>query len=102
MRMHLKRILSATAFSALAAVAEMAARPPTECEAPVGYDRDRVLAATSCRTSAGARTCIPFTTVAAHPPPGYKGDFYVDEFSDERPARPMDEVQAGQGVPRTR
>ena len=35
-------------------------------------------------SAAGPRTCIPFSTVAAYPPPGYKGDFYVDEFSDAR------------------
>ncbi len=70
--------------AALGAMAEKPPVPPTECEAPVGYDRDRVLAGYILPTSAGAKTCIPFTTVAAHPPSGYKGDFYVDEFSDER------------------
>ena len=58
--------------------------PPAECEAHVGYDRDRVLAGYILPTAAGARTCIPFTSVAAYPPPGYRGDFYVDEFSDVR------------------
>ena len=64
--------------------APRAAIPPAECEAPVGYDRDRVLAGYILPTAAGSRTCIPFTSVAAHPPPGYRGDFYVDEFSDAR------------------
>jgi hypothetical protein len=58
--------------------------PPAECEARVGYDRDRVMSGYILPTAAGPRTCIPFSTVAAYPPPGYKGDFYVDEFSDAR------------------
>src|SRR5437762_13964966 len=84
----MRRLVSAVPFVLLAAapgaMAEKPPVPPTECEAPVGYDRDRVLAGYILPTAAGAKTCIPFTTVAAHPPPGYKGDFYVDEFSDER------------------
>lgn len=60
------------------------ASPPAECEAPVRYDRDRVMPGYILATSAGPRTCIPFSSVAAYPPSGYKGDFYVDEFSDVR------------------
>lgn len=58
--------------------------PPAECEARVSYDRDRVMSGYLLPTSAGAKTCIPFSTVAARPPQGYKGDFYVEEFSDAR------------------
>lgn len=58
--------------------------PPFECEARVGYDRDLVLPGYLLPTSAGARTCIPFTSTAAHAPAGYKGDYYVDEFSDAK------------------
>jgi pimeloyl-ACP methyl ester carboxylesterase len=58
--------------------------PPTECEAHVAYDRDMTLPGYILPTSSGAKTCIPFTTVAAHPPKGYHGDFYVDEFTDEK------------------
>jgi hypothetical protein len=58
--------------------------PPPECEARVGYDRDLVLPGYLLPTSAGPRTCIPFTSVAAHPPEGYRGDFYVDEFTDAK------------------
>ncbi|MDB5736488.1 MAG: hypothetical protein JWO65_156 [Sphingomonas bacterium] len=58
--------------------------PPIECHAHVGYDRDLTMPGYLLPTSAGARTCIPFTTTAAHPPAGYKGDFYVDEFTDEK------------------
>lgn len=35
-------------------------------------------------TSAGPKTCIPFSSVAVYPPADYKGDFYVDEFSDAK------------------
>jgi hypothetical protein len=58
--------------------------PPFECEARVGYDRDMTLPGYLLPTSAGAKTCIPFTSVAAHPPAGYQGDFYVDEFTDAK------------------
>jgi len=58
--------------------------PPFECEARVGYDRDLMLPGYLLPTSAGPRTCIPFTSTAAHPPAGYRGDFYVDEFSDAK------------------
>jgi hypothetical protein len=58
--------------------------PPFECVARVGYDRDMILPGYILPTSAGPRTCIPFTSTAAHPPSGAKGDFYVDEFSDEK------------------
>jgi hypothetical protein len=70
--------------------------PPADCEARVGYDRDRVMSGYILPTAAGPRTCIPFSTVAAYPPAGYKGDFYVDEFSDERYARPVGGVQGGE------
>lgn len=58
--------------------------PPFECEARVGYDRDLVLPGYLLPTSAGPRTCIPFTSTAAHAPAGYRGDFYVDEFTDAK------------------
>jgi pimeloyl-ACP methyl ester carboxylesterase len=72
-------ILACLALASGAAFAQ-----PAECEARVGYDRDRVMSGYILPTAAGPRTCIPFSTVAAYPPPGYKGDFYVDEFSDAR------------------
>jgi hypothetical protein len=58
--------------------------PPAECQAHVGYDRDTMLPGYLLPTSLGPKTCIPFTTVAAHPPQGYQGDFYVDEFTDAK------------------
>jgi hypothetical protein len=58
--------------------------PLPDCHARVGYDRDMVLPGYILPTSAGPRTCIPFTTALMKPPADYKGDFYVDEFTDEK------------------
>ena len=58
--------------------------PATDCQAHVAYDRDLTLPGYLLPTSAGPRTCIPFTTVSAQPPAGYRGDFYVDEFTDAK------------------
>lgn len=58
--------------------------PPAECQAPVSYDRDMALPGYRIADAAGKPICVPFTTVGAHPPAGYVGDFYVDEFSDEK------------------
>jgi pimeloyl-ACP methyl ester carboxylesterase len=58
--------------------------PPAECQAFVAYDREMTLPGYRLPTSLGKATCIPFTTVAAKPPAGYMGDFYVDEFTDAR------------------
>lgn len=58
--------------------------PPPDCEARVGYDRDRTMLGYLLPTSAGAKTCIPFSTVALYPPPGYRGDYYVEEFTDAK------------------
>ena len=63
---------------------QQAGTPPPDCEARVGYDRDRMMLGYLLPTSAGAKTCIPFSTVGVYPPPGYKGDFYVDEFTDAK------------------
>jgi len=57
---------------------------PTDCTARVAYDRDLTLPGYLLPTSAGPKTCIPFTSTAAHPPAGYHGDFYVDEFTDAK------------------
>ena len=57
---------------------------PTDCTAHVAYDRDLTLPGYLLPTSAGPKTCIPFTTTAAHPPAGYHGEFYVDEFTDAK------------------
>jgi hypothetical protein len=67
--------------------------PPFECVARVGYDRDMVLPGYILPTSAGPRTCIPFSSTAARPPAGYKGDFYVDEFTDQKLRDRWDECE---------
>lgn len=81
-------VTAAVAAPLCAALAEQSAppiaEPPAECEARVGYDRDRTITGYILPTRAGARTCIPFSSVAARPPEGYEGDFYVEEFSDKR------------------
>jgi fermentation-respiration switch protein FrsA (DUF1100 family) len=56
--------------------------PPPECQAHAGFDRDLTLPGYLLPTRLGPATCIPFTATAARPPAGYRGDFYVDEFSD--------------------
>ncbi len=91
--------LALTSAAALAAIGSMGAAkdvklygpgtpsamfPATDCTAHVGYDRDLTMPGYLLPTSAGPRTCIPFTTARAHPPKGYKGDFYVDEFTDAK------------------
>jgi hypothetical protein len=58
--------------------------PPAECSVYVGYDRDRVLPGYRLPGRNGALMCVPFTTTAAHPPVGYRGDFYVAAFSDAK------------------
>jgi len=58
--------------------------PAAECQSHVAYDRDLTLPGYLLPTSAGPRTCIPFTTVAAHPTAADRGDFYVDEFTDAK------------------
>ena len=107
MRTVHRKILSATALFAMPLQALNADEPlsisrpdapPAECEAYVAYDRDRKMPGYLLPTSAGAKTCIPFSTVAARPPNGYRGDFYVDEFSDAKLRREVGDVQAGQGL----
>ena len=58
--------------------------PPAECSVYVGYDRDAVLPGYRMPGTGGAPMCVPFATTAAHPPPGYRGDFYVSEFTDAK------------------
>lgn len=58
--------------------------PPAECEAMVHFDREMILPGYILPTSAGPRTCIPFTSSLHKPPASYKGDYYVDEFTDEK------------------
>ena len=74
-------------LSGISAVAEGAPRspvPPPDCHAHVAYDRDLTLPGYLLPTAAGPKTCVPFTSVSAHPPAGYRGDYYVDEFTDAK------------------
>src|SRR5712671_2487138 len=58
--------------------------PPAECQAHVGFDRDLTLPGYYIPTRLGPTTCLPFTVTAQRPPAKYKGDFYVDEFTDAK------------------
>jgi pimeloyl-ACP methyl ester carboxylesterase len=58
--------------------------PPPECHAYVAYDRDMVLPGYILPTSAGPRTCIPFTSTRARKPVNDRADFYVDNFTDQK------------------
>jgi pimeloyl-ACP methyl ester carboxylesterase len=84
MRIHWFAAAAAIMVAAPAVRPTRAPAPPAECEARVGYDREAMLPGYLLATSAGPKTCVPFTTVAAKPPAGYAGDFYVDEFTDAR------------------
>jgi hypothetical protein len=58
--------------------------PSAECHAHVGFDRDLTLPGYYIPTKLGPATCVPFTVTAQRPPAKYKGDFYVDEFTDAK------------------
>ena len=81
--LHAAWLLAALAI-APPAISHPAPVPPFECHAPVGFDLNLTLPGYILPTRAGAKTCVPFTSVAAHPPKGYHGDFYVDEFTDAK------------------
>ncbi len=65
-------------------VSKRAPVPPPECSAHVAYDRDQTMPGYILPTSAGPRTCVPFSSARFHPPAGYVGDYYVDEFTDAK------------------
>jgi len=77
-------IQAQSAKSATSNEPKLPPEPAPDCQTRVGYDRDMVLPGYILPTSAGARTCIPFTTALVKRPADYKGDFYVDEFTDEK------------------
>src|SRR3546814_3990697 len=56
--------------------------PPFECKAYVAYDRDMELPGYWIAKSAGDRTCVTFTSTLNKPQEGYRGDYYVDPFTD--------------------
>ena len=58
--------------------------PPTDCRSWVGTDRNAELPGYLIQQSNGTIRCVPLLVTAAKPPPGYSGDFYVQEFTDAK------------------
>ncbi|AVT02878.1 hypothetical protein C8242_09495 [Paracidovorax avenae] len=71
---------------ALAPRAERQARitPPTDCKAWVGADRNAELPGYRITQANGRASCVPLLLTAHKPPPDYRGDYAVDEFTDEK------------------
>jgi len=67
-----------------AAAAIVVTTPPPDCQAHAGYDRDLTLPGYLLPTRLASATCIPVTVTAQRPPAKYKGDFYVEEFTDQK------------------
>ncbi len=57
--------------------------PQPDCERMVGFDRNAVMPGYQAEEG-GQRVCIPFMPTAQFAPPGYRGDFHADEFTDAR------------------
>jgi pimeloyl-ACP methyl ester carboxylesterase len=77
-------LASGSTHAAESSRADIIPIPAFECEARVHYDRETTLPGYLLPTSSGPETCIPFTSAAERPPAGYKGDYYVDEFTDAK------------------
>ncbi|TFZ06164.1 hypothetical protein EZ313_05840 [Ramlibacter henchirensis] len=77
-------VLLTAACTTLAPAPLARVAPTTDCTAWVGTDRNRVLPGYLLPQANGATRCVPLLLTAAKPPPGYAGDFYVDEFTDAR------------------
>lgn len=60
------------------------AAPPTDCKAWVGSDRNTELPGYLLPQPGGATVCVPFLQTANRPPGGYQGNYYIDEFTDEK------------------
>ena len=58
--------------------------PPTDCKAWVGVDRNVELPGYLLPQASGGMQCVPMLVTANKPPAGYRGDFYVDEFTDAK------------------
>ena len=58
--------------------------PPADCQAWVGADRNAELPGYLLPQPNGAPQCVPLLLSANKPPVGYRGDFYVDEFTDAK------------------
>lgn len=90
MRIHLSTlgvagILGVTACST-APISGPVARitPPTDCKAWVGSDRNTELPGYLLPAPGSTTQCVPLLLTASKSPPGYSGDFYVDEFTDAK------------------
>jgi len=60
------------------------ATAPTDCHAWVGADRNAELPGYLVPQPNGMAQCVPLLLTANKPPAGYRGDFYVDEFTDAK------------------
>lgn len=69
---------------ALAEAPVSARSPAPECTADVHYDQNGKAWPGYYAEDADGRHCVPFTATVRLPPEGYKGDFYVDEFTDAK------------------
>jgi len=76
-------------FLLLALACLPAAAAELECTQHVGYDRDLDLPGYLI-----GKDCVAVTVTAAKPPAGYKGDFYVDEFTDAKLRQRWKQCQA--------
>ena len=56
----------------------------TDCKASVGADRYAELPGYLLPQANGTTHCVPLLVTANKPPAGYRGDFYVDEFTDAK------------------
>ncbi|KAF1050070.1 hypothetical protein [Xylophilus sp.] len=66
------------------AQAQRMAAPPTDCTALVGSDRNRELPGYRLPQAGGGTACVPLLVNANRRPAGYRGDYFVDEFSDAK------------------
>ena len=88
MKTPIPALLAAVALAACAAMPApepqtvARAMPPTDCKAWVGTDRNVELPGYLLPQANGATQCVPLLLTAHKPPPGYRGEFYVDEFTD--------------------
>ena len=90
-RLFPSSLIGVTPSSLLAACTTMSSStpvarvtPPTDCRAWVGTDRNAELPGYLLPQSNGTTRCVPLLVTAANPPPGYSGDFYVQEFTDAK------------------
>lgn len=70
--------------AALADEPVSAKSPRPECTADIHYDQNAKAWPGYYAEDADGRHCIPFTATPKLAPANYKGDFYVDEFTDAK------------------